>query len=362
MDEEESMLLKQEGEENKVLPQILKLNQSQWWILVLITIFFLISAQAVAVLLGRFYFDKGGNSKWISTLVQTAGFPILYLPLCLLPATSNSTSSSSSSSSSLTILVWIYLSLGLAIALDNWLYSSGLLFLSASTYSLLCASQLAFNAVFSYYINSQKFTCWIRISVVFLTVSAGLVSFDDDSNSPSRNSKWSYSIGCLCTLLASLIYSLQLSLVQFSFEKILKRETFAMVLEMQIYTSLVASVVAVIGLFWSGEWNMLRTEMEEFHEGQAIYVLTLVGTAFSWQLGSLGALALIFLATSLFSNLIGTLSLIVTPLAAILVFQDIMTVLKIIAMFVAVLGVAFYMYQMYLDGLEVQVEQETQAR
>lgn len=355
-DEEESMLLKQEGEESKVLPQILKLNQSQWWILVLITIFFLISAQAVAVLLGRFYFDKGGNSKWISTLAQTAGFPILYLPLCLLPATSHS-----SSLCSLTSLVSIYLSLGLAIALDNWLYSSGLLFLSASTYSLLCASQLAFNALFSYFINSQKFTCWILISVVFLTVSAVLVSFDDDSNSPSRNSKWSYSIGCLCTILASLIYSLQLSLVQFSFEKILKTETFAMVLEMQIYTSLVASVVAVVGLFWSGEWNMLRTEMEEFHEGQAIYVLTLVGAAFSWQLGSLAALALIFLATSLFSNLIGTLSLIVTPLAAILVFQDNMTELKIIAMFVAVLGVAFYMYQMYLDGVEVEVEQETQA-
>ncbi|CAH8343139.1 unnamed protein product [Eruca vesicaria subsp. sativa] len=352
MDEEESFLLKEEDEE--VLPQIKKLKRSQWWIFVFISIFFLISAQAVAVLLGRFYYDQGGNSKWISTLVQTVGFPILYLPLCFLPA------SSSQSSCSFKTLVWIYLSLGLAIGLDNLLYSYGLLLLSASAYSLICATQLVFNAVFSYFINCEKITFWTVTSVFLLTISALVIALDDDSDSPSGG--WIYVIGCLLTLLASLIYSLQLSLMQFSFEKLIKKESsFAMVLEMQIYTSLVASCVSVMGLFASGEWKMLKMEMEEFHKGQVSYVLTLVGTAVSWQLGSVAAVALIFLVSSLFSNLIGTLSLIVTPLAALVVFEDKLTVAKIVAMLFAIPGVAFYMYKNYLDGLEVQRASESQV-
>ncbi|CAA0394161.1 unnamed protein product [Arabidopsis thaliana] len=323
MDEEEAMLLLKEEDEGtrrtSVPTQLMKLKRTHWWILVFISIFFLISAQAIAVLLGRFYYNEGGNSKWISTLVQTCGFPILYLPLCLLPA-----SHSSSSSCSFKTL-------------------------------------LAFNGVFSYYINSQKITCLILFSVLFLSVSAVLVSLDDDSNSPSGDSKWSYLIGCLCTVFASLIYSLQLSLMQFSFENVLKSETFSMVLEMQIYTSLVASCVAVIGLFASGEWMLLSVEMEEFHEGQVIYVLTLVGTAVSWQLGSVGAVALIFLVSSLFSNLIGTLSLIVTPLAAIAVFHDKLTEVKMVAMLIAFMGFGFYIYQNYLDDLKVQRAREAQA-
>ncbi|CDY54350.1 BnaA09g53790D [Brassica napus] len=320
IDEEESFLLKEEDEASneEVLPQIMKLKRSQWWIFVSISIFFLISAQAVAVLLGRFYYDQGGNSKWISTLVQTVGFPILYLPLCLLPA-------------------------------------------SPHTSYCSCKTLLIFNAVFSYLINSEKITFWTVMSVFFLTVSALVIALDDDSNSPSGGSKWIYVIGCLLTLLASLIYSLQLSLMQFSFEKIIKRETFAMVLEMQIYTSLVASCVSVIGLFASGEWKMLRMEMEEFHKGHVSYVLTLVGTAVSWQLGSVSAVALIFLVSSLFSNLIGTLSLIVTPLAALVVFDDKLTVAKIAAIIFAIPGVAFYMYKNYLDGLKVERASESLA-
>ncbi|CAN8307834.1 unnamed protein product [Cochlearia groenlandica] len=358
-EEEEAMLVKKqeyEEEESKILlPQLMKLKRSQWWVLVLISIFFLISAQAIAVLLGRFYYNQGGNSKWISTLVQTIGFPILCLPLSLLPSSSSSPPSSCS-------LAWIYVSLGLAIALDNLLYSYGLLFLSASTYSLVCASQLIFNALFSYYINSQKLTSLILISVILLTISASVISLDDDdSDDPSEsNSKLYYIIGFFCTLAASLVYSLQLSLMQYSFEKVIKKDTFGMVLEMQIYTSLVASFAAVVGLLASGEWKSLRSEMEEFQKGKIVYVLTLVGTSVSWQLGSVGAVALIFLVSSLFSNLVGTLSLVVTPLAALFVFHEKFTEGKMIAMVTAIPALGFYMYQNYLDDLEVQRARETQ--
>lgn len=339
---------------------LLKLKSWQWWVLVSINIFFLIGGQAASVLLGRFYYDEGGNSKWMATLVQTAAFPILYIPLLLLP--SSPANNAEPSSCSLKTIVLIYVLLGVIIAGDNMLYSVGLLYLSASTYSLICATQLAFNAVFSYFINAQKFTALILNSVVLLSFSAALIALNDDADAPSGVSRSNYIVGFVCTLAASALYSLLLSLMQFSFEKILKRETFSVVLEMQIYTSLVATCVAVIGLFASGEWRTLHGEMVGYHKGQASYVLTLAGTAVSWQVCSVGVVGLIFLVSSLFSNVISTLSLAVTPLAALAVFRDKMSGVKIMSMLIALWGFASYVYQNYLDDLKVRRARQQQAQ
>ncbi|CAA7024482.1 unnamed protein product [Microthlaspi erraticum] len=354
-DNQEPILAKEENVTGIPSP-LLKLKSWQWWLLVSINIFFLIGGQAASVLLGRFYYDEGGNSKWMATLVQTGAFPILYIPLLLLPSSSsaNAAEPSSSSSCSLKTIVLIYVLLGVIIAGDNMLYSVGLLYLSASTYSLICATQLAFNAVFSYFINAQKFTALILNSVVFLSFSAALIALNDDADAPSGVSSSKYIVGFVCTLAASALYSLLLSLMQFSFEKILKRETFSVVLEMQIYTSLVATCVAVIGLFASGEWRTLHGEMVGYHKGRASYVLTLVGTAVTWQVCSVGVVGLIFLVSSLFSNVISTLSLAVTPLAALAVFRDKMSGVKIMSMLIALWGFASYVYQNYLDDLKVR--------
>lgn len=326
--------------------QLLKLKGSQWWFLVALNITFLLVGQAAAVLLGRFYYDQGGNSKWMATLVQTAGFPLLFIPLVLLPSSKSPTSSTPHS---MTILSMIYFSLGVLIAGDNMLYSVGLLYLTASTYSLICATQLVFNAVFSYFINSQKFTALILNSVVVLSLSAALIGVNDDTDVPSGVSKRKYIIGFLCTLAASAIYSLLLSLMQLTFQKVLKRETFSVVLEMQIYTSLVATCASIVGIFASGEWKSLHVEMESFGKGRAIYIITLVWTAVSWQVCSVGVVGLIFVVSSLFSNVISTLSLAVTPIASVIIFHDKMNGVKIVALLLAVWGFATYIYQNYVD-------------
>lgn len=330
----------------------LKLKRWQWWMLVLINIFFLLAGQAAAVLLGRFYYDQGGNSKWMATLVQTAAFPILLIPLLLLP--SEKEDSNHPTSPSIITISSIYFVLGVVIAGDNMLYSIGLLYLSASTYSLICATQLASNAVLSYLINSQKFTVLIFNSVIILSLSASLIAVNDDSDAPSGVSKGKYIIGFLCTLGASVLYSLLLSLMQFSFQKILKRETFAVVLEMLIYTSLVATIVSLIGLFASGEWKTLHGEMDSFGKGRASYILTLVFTAVTWQVCSVGVVGLIFVVSSLFSNVISTMSLAVTPIASVIIFHDNMNGVKIIAMLMAFWGFASYIYQNYLDDAKIR--------
>ncbi|XP_074325594.1 putative purine permease 11 isoform X2 [Apium graveolens] len=347
----EAPILVHHGTSSDQLP-LSKFKRWHWWLLVTTNIFFLLAGQCAAVLLGRYYYDKGGNSKWLATLVQTAAFPILLVPLLFIP--SSQKPSTESTSSSIAFISFIYVILGVVIAGDNMLYSVGLLYLSASTYSLICATQLAFNAIFSYFINSQKFTTLIFNSVVVLSLSASLIAINDDSSGPSGLSKWKYALGFLTTLAASALYSLLLSLMQLTFQRVLKKETFAVVLEMQVYTSVVATCVATIGLFASGEWRTLHGEMNGFTAGSTSYIMTLIGTAVSWQICSVGVVGLIFVVSSLFSNVISTLSLALTPIASVIVFHDKMNGVKIIAMLMAIWGFATYIYQNYLDDLKTR--------
>ncbi|XP_042435202.1 probable purine permease 11 isoform X2 [Zingiber officinale] len=325
-----------------------RIKSWQWWFLVALNIFFLLAGQTVATLLGRFYYDQGGNSKWMATLVQTACFPILFIPLLLLPSKQPPPAIVATTPLYIKI-AFIYLALGGLIAADNLMYSYGLLYVPVSTYSLICATQLAFNAIFSYYLNNQKFTASILNSVVLLTLSAALLGVNEDSESSEEVLKGKYTLGFILTLGASATYSLILSLMQLSFQKVIRKETFTVVLEMQIYTALVASCVAVAGLFASGEWKSLKGEMEGFKKGKLAYVMTLVWIGLSWQLASVGVVGLIFVVSSLFSNVISTLALPTVPIFAVIFFDDKMNGIKIVAMLLAIWGFVSYLYQECLD-------------
>ena len=86
-----------------------KYKRWQWWCLVTLSIAFLIVGQSAAVILGRFYYDQGGNSKWMATLVQTAAFPILFIPLFTIPSPPEA---STSASPPIKIILLIYFGLG----------------------------------------------------------------------------------------------------------------------------------------------------------------------------------------------------------------------------------------------------------
>ncbi|KAF5191939.1 Purine permease [Thalictrum thalictroides] len=335
------------------------LKRWKWWILVALNIIFLLVGQAVATLLGRFYYDEGGNSKWMATLVQTIAFPALYIPLFLFRSSSTkpltNISTASTNQPSFAKLALIYVVLGLFIAGDNMMYSVGLLYLPVSTYSLLCATQLAFNAIFSFFINAQKFTALILNSVVILTFSAVLLAFSSESE-PTKVSKGKYILGFVCTLGASALYSLILCLMQLSFQKFLKKETFSVVLNMQIYTALVATCACVVGLFASGEWSTLTGEMLGFKKGRVSYVMTLVWTAVAWQIASVGVVGLIFVVSSLFSNVISTMSLPIVPIFAVIFFHDKIDGIKVVSLLMALWGSASYIYQNYLDDAKLKAK------
>lgn len=327
------------------------------------TIFILVG-QTAATLLGRLYYDKGGNSKWLAGLMLTAGFPVLVpfyfisSPLLQHPVSNNL----HRKSPSLLLFASAYSLFGIIIAADSMLYSVGYMYLPVSTYSLLCASQLAFNAFFSFFLNSLKFTFLIINSLTLLTISSILLIFQTNDSTASSDdghpfSKRQYAIGFICTIAASALYGLLLSLTQWFLHKVVKKTTVKVVLDMIIYPSLVASCVIVVGLFASGEWKGLSKEMAGFKLGKVSYLMTLIWTAVCWEVFSVGSIGLIFEVSSVFSNVISTLGLPVVPVLAVAFFRDQMSGVKVLALILAVWGFVSYVYQhYYLNDHEAKID------
>ncbi|GFP91271.1 probable purine permease 9 [Phtheirospermum japonicum] len=247
----------------------------------------------------------------MATLVQVVGFPILF-PFSMdhnrekRPNHRNQHTEFQKKH-----LASFYVAIGIFNAADCMLYSIGIQYLPVTTYTLICASQLAFNAIFSYFLNKQKFTPYIVNSLVLLTISSVLLVFQTDPGDSNKAS---------------------------------------------MYQNLVATSVILVGLFASGDWKRMSKEMRGYESGQVSYVMNLFWTAVSWQVFSVGCVGLIFKVSSLFSNVISILGLPVAPILAVIFISDKLTGLKAVAMLLAVWGFVSYMYQHYLDDLKMKEE------
>ncbi|KAL3833607.1 hypothetical protein ACJIZ3_008343 [Penstemon smallii] len=122
---------------------------------------------------------------------------------------------------------------------------------------------------------------------------------------------------------------------------------------MIIYQSMVETCVVLTALFVSEDWNYLKNEMENFEMGIGSYFMILVLIAVAWQVCSIGAVGLIFEASSLFSNVISTLGLPVMPILAAIFFQEKIDVVKVISILLAFGGFGLYVYQHYLEDCEI---------
>ncbi|CAN8274664.1 unnamed protein product [Cochlearia groenlandica] len=367
-DQELQVIVQQGQEPNPTVPDernsvsssqnlVSRSNTYKKWLRIIFYAFIVISGQSVATILGRLYYDNGGNSKWLATVVQLIGFPIL-LPYYLLSIKTHTTAHRDSETTSARNRISVYIVLGLLVGANSYLCSIGLLYLPVSTFSLIFATQLAFNAFFSYFLNSQKLTPIVFNSLFLLTISSILLAFNHEGSSSEKVAKGDFVKGFICTICASAGFGLLLSLQELAFRKVLKKETFSEVMDMIIYVSLVASCVSVVGLFASGEWKTLSSEMDNYKLGKVSYIMNLVWIAITWQVFSIGGTGLIFELSSLFANAISAVGLPVVPILAVIIFHDKMNGLKVISMILAIWGFASYVYQHYLDEKNLKESHE----
>lgn len=157
------------------------------------------------------------------------------------------------------ITPWIFLAssiFGILTGVDNYLYASGNSQLPVSTSALIIATQLAFTAVFSFFLVKQKFTSHSINAIVLLTVGAVVLALSSGSDRPKGESSKEYILGFVLTLLAAALYGFVMPMVELTYIKANQTITCALVLEVQMVICCFASAFATVGMIINNDFKV----------------------------------------------------------------------------------------------------------
>ncbi|KAG2318907.1 hypothetical protein Bca52824_012120 [Brassica carinata] len=213
-------------------------------------------------LLTRLYYTNGGKRIWFMSFLSTAGFPVILIPLF---------------SPSLALILMetpLFIAsivIGLVTGLDNYLYAYGLAYLPVSTSSLIIGTQLAFNALFAFFMVKQKFTPFSINAVVLLTVGIVVLALHSNGDKPANETHKEYVVGFLMTVIAAVLYAFILPLVEFTYKKARQEITFPLVLEIQMVMCIAATCFCVVGMIIDGDFKVISREAREFKIGGSAF-------------------------------------------------------------------------------------------
>lgn len=209
-------------------------------------------------LLLRLYFLRGGGRLWFSTWLQTAAWPVVFIPL-LISYLHRCRRSDNSSTKFFLITPFLFISgalIGLLVGLTNYLYTYGVAKLPLSTSSLIVSSQLAFTALFAFFLVKQKFTAFSINSVVLLIVGAVVLGLRAGNDRPAGESNKEYALGFVLTLASAALYGLVMPLVELIYKKASTAIGYSLVLEFQMVTSFAATVFCTVGMFINNDFQV----------------------------------------------------------------------------------------------------------
>ncbi|XP_030542736.1 purine permease 1-like [Rhodamnia argentea] len=296
-------------------------------------------------LLMRLYFLRGGSLVWLSSALETGGWPIIFLPL----AAAYSRRRSAQGPSARLVLMDPFLFaasavVGVLTGLDDYLYAYGVARLPASTSALLIATQLAFTALFAFLLVRQQFTPYSINSIYLLTIGAGVLAMNTSSDRPAGESDGEYYAGFFMTLGAAALYGFVLPLVELTYKKAKQAVTYSLVLEIQLVMCFFATAFCTVGMLVDKEFQAIPTEARNYELGEAGYYVVLVWNAIVWQFFFLGAIGMIFCASSLFTGIVIALLLPVTEILAIIIYQEKFQAGKGVSLALSLWAFASYFY------------------
>ncbi|KAI3996277.1 hypothetical protein MKX01_026745 [Papaver californicum] len=320
------------------------------WLLIIINCALVFCGAIGGPLLMRLYYLHGGSRKWLSSCLQTAGFPILIFPLIFHYIISKSSTANKDQSSSFfmepKMFLWSAV-IGILFGVSNFMYALGLSYLPVSTSTILFATQLCFTAFFAWLIVKQKFTAFIINAVIVMTLGSVLLGINTDGDRPIGVSKSQYLLGFILTLVAAALTGLSMPLVELCFSKATRSVTHSTLLQLQFIYSIFATGLNVIGMLINKDFQAIPREADEFGLGKSKYYMLICLTAIIWQLASLGFLGLVFYANALFNGIYTSVLVPVTGVAALIFYHESFTGLKGMALALCVWGFASYFYGEY---------------
>lgn len=295
-------------------------------------------------LLLRLYFLRGGSRVWLSSWIQTVGFPIFLLPLAALYFRRRP---SSGAAEVFTLKPRLFLgsaAIGVLTGLDNYFYAFGVSRLPVSTSSLIIATQLAFTAAFAFLLVKQRFTPYSVNSIFLLTAGAAVLGLHTGSDRPAKETKAAYLAGFFMTLGAALLYGFILPAVEFTYKKGKQAISFATVVEFQTVMSVFATAFCTVGMLVNHDFQAIPREAKKFELGEGRYYMVLLGTALLSQCFFMGAVATIYSASSLFSGIVISVLLPATEVLAVIFFHEKFQSEKGVALALSLWGFASYFY------------------
>ncbi|XP_026387464.1 purine permease 3-like [Papaver somniferum] len=328
-----------------------KPTKTKNWLMIIINCAFATIGVVGGPLLVRLYYLHGGNRKWLTSFLQSAGFPILIVPLIFLFIQSKLLTRKNDQSSPFSYIEpKLFLSsaaIGVLFGVDNFMYSLGLSYLPVSTSTLLFATNLCFIAFFSWLIVKQKFTAFIINAVVVMTLGSVLLGINIDGDRPIGVSKSHYLLGFILTLVAAALAGLIMPLIELAFGKAIRNLTYSSLLQFQLVLSLFSTIVCGIGMLVNKDFQAIPREANEFELGKAKYYIIMVVTAIIWQFTAVGIVGVIFYTSALFNGIFGSVLVPFTGVAAIIFYHESFTGLKGMALALCLWGFCSYFYGEY---------------
>ncbi|KAF5207973.1 Purine permease [Thalictrum thalictroides] len=329
-----------------------KPTTKKYWVLLTITCIALFVGTISSSLLSKFYFIHGGSSRWVSTWVQSAGFPLLLIPIYLpyLFGTFNQNPMPKPFTLLTIKLLLIAIVIGFMVGISNFLFSWSTSYLPISTSSLLLSTHLAFNLIFSVILVKQKLSFFNLNSVILITVSSILLALGSSHDKPKGTTHAQYFLGFFSSLGAGLIFALYLPLLEIVYREV---HSYGMVMEMQLVSQTAAQVIAVIGMAVDGGFGEMVIEANvKFDLGDAMYWITIGFTILAWQLSFMGTAGLVYLTKSLTGGVCMTALLPICVLGGVIAFGDKFGGNKAISTLLCFWGFCSYVYGEYIKSKE----------
>ncbi|KAE8702976.1 putative purine permease 4 [Hibiscus syriacus] len=320
---------------NEAHQMAVPMSNKRYLPLLLLNYAFLFVGSLSSSLLSKYYFIPKGSSIWVSTWVQSAGFPLIIIPILLPYYLFKSTERKPFARFTPKLLV-LSIFLGFMLGLNNLLFSWKNSYLPVSNSSLLLSSQLVFNVILSVIIVKQKITFMNLSCVILLTLSSVLLALESSNNKPHGLIRAKYFIGYFSTIGAGLLFALYLPIMEMVYKK---AYCYAMVMEMQL---------VIIGMVFDGGFvEMKREGSGVFDKGERVYWLTVASNVVSWQLCFMGTAGVVFLTCSLTGGICMTALLMMNVVGGVVAYGDEFGGVKAVSTVMCGWGFCSYVYGMY---------------
>ncbi|CAN6174628.1 unnamed protein product [Urochloa humidicola] len=314
-------------------------------------------------LLTRLYYSKGGHRQWLSSWLQSVGWPLLLIPLAASYATRCARARGGTAPVLLTPprILLAAAGLGLIAGVDNFLYAWGLEFLPVSTSAILISTQLVFTVFFAFLIVRPRLTPTTVNAVVLLTVGAVVLGLHVSSDRPPGVTRGKYWLGFALTLGAAALYGVFMPLVELAYKCAAgggRALTYVVAMEVQLVIAFVATVFCTVGMIVNKDFQAIPREAKQFELGEARYYMVLVWAAVLWQFFFLSTVGVIFCVHTLLAGILIAVFIPITEVAAVIFLNEKFSSEKGVALVLSLWGLASYSYG---EWSETRAKKKTDA-